>query len=212
MCLTLPEDANWLYRHYRKRTAIHEAGHLAMAILEDCHFEDVTLGKSEISNATVRHLKVRPRDDKVVRISLAGIMAVRMSRCRWYYTLFDSAFDDVGIVAEFARSKHLDIEWNVRATASQLKAHWNAVESLAVNLLQRKTLTHADCHGIFDAYSACEREQTLPVDLKPIVWQRLIKHIQWRIEYPGGAREAYEAFMADIASGGTGMGIKLHGY
>jgi hypothetical protein len=70
------------YSSRRWRAAVHEAGHVLMAVEEGCPFGDVELNRTADANGAMNRIGCRRGDDEAVRIALGGIVAVRLCRSR----------------------------------------------------------------------------------------------------------------------------------
>jgi hypothetical protein len=181
------------YSSRRWRTAIHEAGHVLMAVEEGCLFGDVALNKTADTNGAMNRISCRRGDDEAVRIALGGIVAVRFCRSRWYWQLFAGAYTDLGLVAEFFRGT-ADAEWgvefNVTRTAAAISSRWGTVEEFAAELFRHRGLSRE---------TACEmaaRRLPLrrpPTHMEEVDWKPLVEHVHWRIKYPRGREDALRA-------------------
>ena len=180
------------------RTALHEAGHAVMAIVERRPFQDIVIGDTPTERGMVRGLLLSPLDDDQVRIHLGGIMSARLSLPRWHRRLFQGAHDDLGEVARFYRHRSdvaATLARNVSATASSLVANWSAVHALALRLERRGRAT-------FD--EALQAARTQASGLRPQGtlgargWRPLVEHVLWRVRYPGGLRDALAAHGVEL--------------
>jgi hypothetical protein len=75
MAPTIAETSLWLRGQRLRRTAIHEAGHATLAIIEGRPFAEIVLQKTGNATAVIRNVSCRKDDDEVLRILLAGLMA-----------------------------------------------------------------------------------------------------------------------------------------
>lgn len=179
----------WLRRRRNWRTTVHEAGHATLALVEGRRFGDIVLERGENTNALIRDLEVRRNDDEQVRISLAGIMAVRMARRRWDTGLFSSAWDDLGHVADFLRVRPKAeplLHWNVEATERHLRGHWHRLIGVAAALSRSRRLAFEEVFDIFRGAPANRGAFAPAGDLGRRGWGPLIGHILWRVENPQG--------------------------
>jgi hypothetical protein len=183
-------DSDTLWNHRQLRTAIHEAGHATIAIYEGLTFEEIIIQRGGDSNATMRNLRVpRVSEIEAVRIDLAGIMAARLARHQWGSFLFNTAHDDLGRVAEFFRrysdsiAATASLKWNVRRTANTLIEHWVAVELIAAELINRKTIGYGTACELF--YMAKEKNEHQPRGtLGKKAWDPLVDLLLLRIKFP----------------------------
>jgi hypothetical protein len=183
------------YSSRRWRTAVHEAGHVLMAVEEGCPFGDVALTKTADTNGAMNRISCRRGDDEAVRIALGGIVAVRLCRSRWYWQLFAGAYADLGIVADFFRGTgdaERVVEFNVKATASAISSHWAAVEELAAELVRHRRFS---CETAFDLADKALPHRAPPFRLEDADWKPLVEHIHWRIKYPRGREDALRALV-----------------
>jgi hypothetical protein len=63
---------------------------------------------------------------------------------------------------------------------------WNSIDALAVALLKRRRVTHADASDIAETASRGPK-RTPPGRIDD--WGPLIKHIEFRMQWPGGIEE-----------------------
>jgi hypothetical protein len=191
----LPKRPNW-------RTAIHESGHATLAICEGRDFEDIVLKRDGNRNAQVRNLRFRPDDDECVRISLAGIMSVRLVRHRWDTGLLNTAWDDLGTVSNFLRNDRdpdRSLRWNVTETERRLLENWDAVLNIARPLLLTRSISFAEALRLFklsDRSSSAIRPEG---KMGSRGWRPLIDHIQWRIRFPNGLEDVAREYGFQIS-------------
>jgi hypothetical protein len=186
------------YPSRRWRTAIHEAGHVLLALEEGCPFDSVVLNRTADSNGAVSRISCRSGDDEAVRIALGGIVAVRLCRSRWYWQLFAAAHADLGTVADFfrgARDAEHGVEFNVRATVAVVSANWAVVEDLADAMMKHRGLSDGAAREII---ASSPRPRMPPTRLEDADWKPLVEHIHWRIRYPRGRVDALRALTDDI--------------
>ena len=179
------------------RTAVHEAGHAVLAIIEGRPFDDIVLEKAENSNGMVRNLAFRPGDDEIVRILAAGIMASRLARNRWDGLLFRSAHDDLGVVADFVKdAANPDglLRWNIDATADYLETNWCSVEAIAVSLIRHRKASHEECVRLYAEGREKAKESRPFGKLGDSGWNPLLRHIETRIKYPNGLIDRLKEF------------------
>ena len=185
-----PED---IYSARRGRTALHEAGHVLVAIEEGQTFDEVVLKKTADAHGVTRGISYRDGDDEIIRILLAGIVTVRLSRKRWYWQLLESAHDDVGHIADFFRGSEnaqWGVDWNLKATVAMITEQWAVVEAIARGLLERRRLSHQEAVAIAEKKHKRRRP---PGSIDEGGWMPLIDRIHWRIKYPRGMVDALQA-------------------
>jgi hypothetical protein len=190
-------DWHWLRRRRNWRTAIHEAGHTTLAIIEGRPFEDIIIKRDENTNGMTRSLSLRHSDDECVRILLAGIMAARLARHRWDTGLFDTAWDDLGFVADFCRNHEAGerlLRWNVTATERYLREHWSPLLGVAMTLSHARRISFAEVRQEFKEWKGRPSEAEPPGVLGPRGWVPLIEQINWRMKYPNGLEDVAREF------------------
>jgi hypothetical protein len=177
-------NSHWLRKQPQRRTAIHEAGHAVVAIIEEWPFEDVVLEERDDRNAVLRNLECRPHHDAFLRIYAAGIMAARLARRRWDEVLFRSARDDLEAIAVFMESESVSegqLKYNVTRTEKHLVQEWGVIESIASLLIRNRRVTH-------EAALHLRAEQRETQDARPFGkmgaagWQRLYARLDLRIK------------------------------
>ena len=94
-------NTTWLRKHSRYRTAIHEAGHAVLALHLCIPFADVTVLKDDDYNGRISYLEFRTGEEECVRVLLAGIMAMRLTRQRWNQLLFQVTHNDLRDIANY---------------------------------------------------------------------------------------------------------------
>ncbi|HEX4612196.1 MAG TPA: M50 family metallopeptidase [Urbifossiella sp.] len=189
MASNLTDTARWLRTQRWMRTAVHEAGHAVLAIIEGRPFDDIVLEQDDSSNGMMRNVSYRPGDDEIVRITVAGVMAARLARRRWDRRLFTTAHDDLGVVAEFAKTAANAVgllTWNINATAQYLESNWGSVEAIAAALIRRCELTHTDCTRLYAEGRASARGRKPFGKMGASGWKPLFDRIEDRMRYPNG--------------------------
>jgi len=175
--------SQWLRRHGLGRTAIHEAGHGALAIIEGGSFDEIVLQKTENLNACIRNLKCNK--NALVRIYLAGIMAARMARHGWGELFFNTAHDDLGAVAAFAKEWNDTVnilEWHILVTEEHLKEKWGSVEKIAESLIRNRRVTYEEAVRLFEACQAANESRPLG-KIGTSGWQPLIARILMKPQF-----------------------------
>lgn len=170
-----------------RRTAVHEAGHAVVALLEHQQFDDIIVGTTDGVAAVVQNMSYRANDDEVVRIALAGIMAARLTRRSWRSPFLDTAFDDMGMVADFFRnSENVDLllDYNITRTETLLLENWAAVTQIAKLFRRQRAVSHRDAITILK--NSESEIETPEGQLGNDKWKPLEEYIQWRIQYPNG--------------------------
>lgn len=171
----------------RDRTAVHEAGHAVVALLEGQQFDDIVIGTTDGVGAVVQNISYRDGDDEVIRIALAGIMAARLIRRSWRSPFLDTAFDDIGIVADFVRdAKTVDflIEYNINRTEQLLLENWAAVTQIAKCFKQRQIVSYSDALAVVK--NPTKKTETPIGRLGNDRWKPLEDQIRWRMQNPRG--------------------------
>jgi len=179
-----------------ERTAIHEAAHAVVALAEARPFHEVVIERTEVSHGGLWGFTSRWGDDELVRVGIAGFMAHRMCITRWDPRLFEHARDDLGKVADFFRERPNPrlLRWNVEATHRCLLRQWNAVKALAYVLLKFRRVTYANAKNLAEAANRFPEKRS--PEGRVDGWDPLVKHIEFRIRWPGGIEEAIATALA----------------
>lgn len=191
--------AGILQKHHRARTAIHEVGHAIMMIEAGHRFAELAMLTNGEANGIMRDaiLGSHAQDD-VVRVCLGGIVAARLARQLWDDHLFNSAWDDLGVVADFLRtcsSPERTLNWNLDRTKTVLTRHWYALESIAVLLLSKGKIHYDVCVA---CWNKGQPEAAAPFGrIGAKGWKPLIEKIEWRINNPRGMVDVMERFAAE---------------
>lgn len=169
-------------------TAVHEAGHAVMTLVEGRRFSHVdVVARGNVAGA-VHDTVTRRGDDEDVRIKLAGVMAQRFCGRRWHARLSWGAEGDFIGIADFLRTHpraafHLD--WNVEATSACLLERWATVERVARARARERRLEYEQVLAIYSSTSELSGRSP-PGLLEPKMWEPLKERIRWHSENPGG--------------------------
>jgi len=165
-------------------TAHHEAAHALIAVHCGAEFERVTVIPSDGATGMLVGLRLTEgKEDDAVRVSLAGIMALRLMSSRWHGWLFDRTRDDFDFAARAIQRMSNGPEtlgWCVGDNARVLARQWNTIASLAQVLVAHGEVSRTAAHALMKE-QAREPRCAPPNSVKN--WQRVTASVLHRVEH-----------------------------